>query len=180
MLTQEEMRRNPAGAVDQFQRREGSPAIKRAILAWRRGRRALEPENTEPNFTSVEPYRRSLMPRGVSTFMADAQIPGSFAMSPQAKDNWPLGDPPTTALAQAQAREARELAAKERHRLRERQRSERRKAKRAAARAGSAMTPEQRQAVAERLAQAREAARLARDAAATGETQAARDLAVPA
>jgi hypothetical protein len=42
------------------------------------------------------------------------------------------------------------------------------------------MTPEQRQAVAERLAQAREAARLARDAAATGETQAARDLAVPA
>ena len=43
---------------------------------------------------------------GVGTFMPGAQIPGNFAMTPLAKENWPLGEPKVdTPLKQAQKRE---------------------------------------------------------------------------
>ena len=106
MLPRSEMRRNPAGAVDLFLRRENAPAIKKAIKHWKRARFAIEPDTDRSDWANIEPFRPEGMPAGVSTFMADAQIPGVFAMSPQAKDNWPLGDPTAaTALAQVQQRE---------------------------------------------------------------------------
>ena len=54
---------------------------------------------------NLEPFRPTISPTGISTFMGDAQIPGHFAMSPQAKANWPLPEPVTTPVAQAHARE---------------------------------------------------------------------------
>ena len=104
MLPQEVMRRNPAGAVDTFQAQEGSAAWKRAALEWKRGKQVLGARTGEaqaPNFTNLERYRPALAgAQGMAaTFMANAQIGGAFAMTPQAKANWPLGGPTvTTAL----------------------------------------------------------------------------------
>jgi hypothetical protein len=107
------MRRNPSGSVGRYQRGEGSAATKSAILTWRRALRALDPANTDPDYTSIERLRPTgLNVNGTSTFMADAQIPGVFAMSPQAKDNWPAGMPPqgtvNSPLVQAQKAEVSE------------------------------------------------------------------------
>lgn len=106
------MRRNPAGAVGKFMRGEASPAIKQAILTAKRGLRALEPENPDPDYANMEQYRpEGTDPNGVATFMPGAQIPGNFAMTPLAKANWPLGEPTVeTPLAQAKAAETTEIA----------------------------------------------------------------------
>ena len=102
MLTHEEMRRNPAGAVDQFLKRENSKPIKRAILAWKRAQWALEPETQDRDHTNLERFRPQMrMPPGSSSFMVNAQIPGHFAMTPEAKEHWPFPDPSTTAIANA-------------------------------------------------------------------------------
>lgn len=102
MLTHEEMRRNPAGAVDQFLKRENSKPIKQAILAWKRAQWALEPDTKDRDHTNLERFRPQMRaPDGASTFMVNAQIPGHFAMTPAAKANWPLLQPTTTAVAQA-------------------------------------------------------------------------------
>ena len=99
------MRRNPAGAVDAYLRGEGSKAIKRAILVYKRAILALHHDNrTEQSLASVEPFRPEGSGPGAATFMADAQIPGHFAMSQQAKDHWPLG-PPTVKTAYREAAE---------------------------------------------------------------------------
>lgn len=106
MLTHEEMRRNPAGAVDAFRKRENSRAIKTAILTWKRAQWALEPECPESDYTNLERYRPTMPLTGAATFMANAQIPGVFAMTPQARAQWPLGEPTAdTALAQAKRAE---------------------------------------------------------------------------
>lgn len=105
MLPRSVMRRNPAGAVDAYFRREGSPFYKRAALAVKRGLLALAHDNTDPGVSvaNLEPLRPEGTPEGTSTFMADAQIPGVFAMSPLARLHWPLGEPTAdTALKQAQ------------------------------------------------------------------------------
>src|SRR3990167_582113 len=73
--------------------------IKRAILALHHDNR------TEQSLASVEPFRPEGSGPGAATFMADAQIPGHFAMSQQAKDHWPLGAP----TAKTQYREAAEV-----------------------------------------------------------------------
>ena len=57
MLPANAMWRNPTGAVDTYRRREGSAPVKRAILAWKRGMRALDPENEDQDYTNVERYR---------------------------------------------------------------------------------------------------------------------------
>lgn len=102
------MRRNPSGAVGTFMRQEMSRPIKQAILTVKRGLRALEPDNPDPDYCNMERFRPSgERYDGASTFMADAQIPGNFAMTPLAKAQWPLGEPTvTTALAQVKAAEA--------------------------------------------------------------------------
>jgi hypothetical protein len=96
--------------VDSFLKRENSPAIKKAILTWKRAMRALDPTNTDQDYTNIEKFRpEGVNPDGTSTFMADAQIPGVFAMSPAAKANWPLGAPTVdTALGQVKKRELSE------------------------------------------------------------------------
>lgn len=111
MLPREVMRRNPAGAVDTFLRQENHPATKRKILTWKRAMFALDPTTDDRDHANLEKIRPELTTQGTSGFMADAQIPGHFAMSPQAKANWPEGMPPqgtvNSALAQVQARETK-------------------------------------------------------------------------
>lgn len=100
------MRRNPAGAVGAFLTGENSKPVKTAIGQWRRAMRALDPQNEDPDYTNVERYRPTGMIPGAATYMADAQIPGVFAMTPTAKENWPLGEPKVeTPVAQAKKRE---------------------------------------------------------------------------
>ena len=107
MLPQAVMRRNPPGAVDAFMKRENARPVKRAVNAYKRAMFALDPETTDIDHANLEKYRPSgLNPDGTSTWNADAQIPGFMAMTPRAKENWPLGDPTSqTALGQVQARE---------------------------------------------------------------------------
>ena len=111
LLPREEMRRNPAGAVGKFIRVENSKPIQHAIQQWKRAQLALEPDNQDPDLANVERFRPEMIHAtgGTSTFMAGAQIPGNFAMTPQAKENWPLGEPTAeTAVAQVRKREMSE------------------------------------------------------------------------
>jgi len=113
MLPREVMRRNPSGAVGAFLRQEQGPETKRAIREWKRAMWAIDPESKDPDHTNLERFRPEIGPQsGASTFMADAQIPGVFAMTPQAKANWPAEMPAqgtvNSPLAQVQAREQKE------------------------------------------------------------------------
>jgi hypothetical protein len=103
MLPLDVMKRNPAGALRAYQRGEGSKGVKRAILAVKRARLALEAESGDPDTANLEPYR----PGGYDGFSrVDAQIPGKFAQTPAAKANWPLGDPTVrTAVGDVKNRE---------------------------------------------------------------------------
>jgi len=106
MLPSEEMRRNPAGAVGKFLRTENSPEVQAKIQHWKRAQLALEPGSNDPDLANVERFRPTMHMGGPGTFMAGAQIPGNFAMSAQAKENWPLGEPTiNTAVAQVRKRE---------------------------------------------------------------------------
>lgn len=108
LLPKSVMWRNPAGAVGAFQRQENSSAVKETILTVRRALRALDPMNEDPDFCNMERFRPSGEgPNGAATFSSDATIPGNFAMTPQAKANWPLGEATVdTPLKQVQRRES--------------------------------------------------------------------------
>ena len=95
LLPREEMRRNPAGAVGRFLKEENSPPVQHAIQQWKRAQLAIESGNPDPDLANIERFRPEKIhdTGGVSTFSAGAQIPGNFAMTPQAKENWPLGEP---------------------------------------------------------------------------------------
>ena len=110
LLPHEEMRRNPAGAVGRFMKQENSPSTQHAIQQWKRAQLAVESDNPDPDLANVERFRPEKMIRdGASTFMAGAQIPGNFAMTPAAKANWPLGEPTaTTAIGEVKKREMSE------------------------------------------------------------------------
>lgn len=111
LLPREVMRRNPAGAVGEFLRHENSSENQQKIQQWKRAQLALEPTSNDPDLANIERLRPEKIhdTGGTSTFMADAQIPGKFAMTPQAKANWPLGEPKAeTALQQVQKREMSE------------------------------------------------------------------------
>ena len=104
------MRRNPAGAVGTFLKTEASKPFLDAALTWKRSMLAVDPQNEDPDYVNYEVHRREGDAHdGTSTFMADAQIPGHMAMSPQAKANWPLGEP-TVDTALAQSKRAQGLA----------------------------------------------------------------------
>ena len=107
MPTQEQMRRNPVGAVDQHRRWER--ANKNAVLEWKNIKRVLERDSDDRDLSNVETLRPSGAPQSVATFMADAQIPGHFAMTPQAKDNFdeifPNSPKVDTPLKQAERQE---------------------------------------------------------------------------
>lgn len=111
LLPREEMRRNPAGAVGRFLKEENSPRVQHAIQQWKRAQLAVEAGNPDPDLANIERFRPEKIHAtgGAATFMADAQIPGQFAMTPQAKEHWPLGEPQVdTPLKQAQKREMSE------------------------------------------------------------------------
>ena len=114
MLTREEMRRNPAGSVGKFLQQENSRSTKQKIQLWKRAMLALtagDGENEDPDVANIEKFRPEKIhdTGGTATFMPGAQIPGNFAMTPLAKENWPLGEPQVeTPLKQAQKREMSE------------------------------------------------------------------------
>ena len=94
MPTREEMRRNPPGAVD---RHRNWNRKKAAVLEWKNNQVQLNPDSDDVDLCNIERLRPSEMNQtGASTYMASAQIPGNFAMTPAAKDNWPLGAPQVT------------------------------------------------------------------------------------
>jgi hypothetical protein len=110
LLPREEMRRNPAGAVGRFMRQENSREIKRAVQNWKRAMLAVESGNPDPDLANIERFRPEVhTPGQAATFMANAQIPGKFAMSAAAKENWPANMPEqgtvNSPLAQVQKRE---------------------------------------------------------------------------
>lgn len=110
LLTRAESDRNPPGAVGhQLRHGEFSTPFKDAALIWKRGMRALEPDNDDPDFTNYARYQRpGVRPDGTASFQPEAQRPGNFAMSPLAKANWPFGDTEVkSALNEVRAREAR-------------------------------------------------------------------------
>ena len=110
LLPREEMRRNPAGSVGRFLKHENSKENQQKIQQWKRAQLALEQGNPDPDLANAERLRPEIHhPGQAATFMANAQIPGQFAMSTQAKENWPLGEPKVeTPLKQAVKREQSE------------------------------------------------------------------------
>ena len=114
LLPHEVMWRNPAGAADQHLKRE--KAIKPYILMWKNVRAMQNPHNTDQDLRNIETLRPSLgNPHGAATFMANARLPGNFAMTPEAKANFDqtFPDSPTidTAMKQVERREAEEIKA---------------------------------------------------------------------
>jgi hypothetical protein len=105
MLSQEEMRKNPAGSVDKHMRWER--ANKAKILRWKKIQLMLNADQSRPHTwdrdaANLERYR----PEGpVGRFRADAQIPGKMSYFGVADENWreAFGEvaPPNSALNQA-------------------------------------------------------------------------------
>lgn len=109
MLTKEEMRKNPTGAV--YRHLAWERANKKKIQTLKNIMIQLEPDSDDPDLANLERYRPESRTAGdgATTFFADAQIPGHFAMTSAAKANWPADLPPhgtaNSVLAQAQRRE---------------------------------------------------------------------------
>lgn len=111
MLTQQDMRRNRPGAVDRHIKWEKKN--KADILKWKNIQMLMDPQNEEMDIANIERLR----PEGNSqVYDSRAQIPGPFAMTPQAKANFDQTFPesPTidTPLKQAERRELEELRAR--------------------------------------------------------------------
>lgn len=83
MPTDEQMRRKPPGAVDHH--RAWDETNKRAVLFWKASQLLLHPESTDIDLCNVERFRPSPATRNLHV---DAQLPGVFALSPQAKANY--------------------------------------------------------------------------------------------
>lgn len=114
MVADEEMRRNPTGSVYKHIKWEKDNIFD--VLEWKNIKRVLEPDSEDPELCSVELLRPSILPQSGSTFMADSQIPGHFAMTAKAKENFDktFPDSPTidTPLKQLGRSEAEERLAK--------------------------------------------------------------------
>lgn len=82
MLTHEDMRRNPPGAVDHHRKWERMNKDK--ILEYKNISRALEPESDAKDLASIEVFR----PSGGPAFSVDAQIPGHMAYTSVPQKNW--------------------------------------------------------------------------------------------
>ena len=107
MLSKEEMRKNPPGAVDhevRFQRE-----MKSKVLEWKNLRLRLAADTSkistwDRDVANLERYR----PEGVHRLRVDAQIPGKFSMSEVPEENFAaiFPDSPTsdTALKQVKRR----------------------------------------------------------------------------
>lgn len=84
MPTAEQMRHNPPGAVDHHIAWDRH--TKRAMLTWKNCRLLLNPHSDAGDLANFERYR----PANSATrnLFTDGQIPGQFALSPQAKANY--------------------------------------------------------------------------------------------
>lgn len=105
MPTAEVMRRNPVGAVDAHRKWDRR---KDKVLEWKNLQVQLEPESDDIDLANVERLRPTqVAPGSPASFMADAQIPGNFAMTAKAKERWPLGEPTAkTAVSHLSEQEA--------------------------------------------------------------------------
>ena len=83
MLSLEELRRRPPGAADRL--RAWERAKKSAVLAWKRTQALLHPDSEDRDLANLERYRPS---RPTRDLMGEADIPGVFTLSPQAKENF--------------------------------------------------------------------------------------------
>ena len=92
MPTHEEMRRNPPGTVHkhmQFEKR-----FKPKLNLLKNLKIQLDPSSDDPDLANLEKIRPHQAESGAGTFMVNAQIPGHFAQTAQAKENWPADMPP--------------------------------------------------------------------------------------
>lgn len=87
MLSHEEMRRAPVGAVDRNVK--WLKATKAMQLAWKNVRRLLNHDSEEVDLANIEQLRPSLIRQGgPSTFMGDAQIPGHISYGNIPDEKW--------------------------------------------------------------------------------------------
>jgi hypothetical protein len=101
MLSQEEMRKNPAGAVGQHMRWER--ANKSKILRWKNIQQMLDPTSDDPDLSNFERFR----PAGaMDRLRTDAQIKGHMSYGSVPQEKWDMAfdgkGPTNTALQQAQ------------------------------------------------------------------------------
>ena len=97
MLSDETMRKNPPGAVDQHRRWE--TVNKATIRKWKNVVRQLEPDNDDTDLANIERYR----PKGeANRLRTDAQISGHMSYGNVPQENWDDIFPtkPNSALAQ--------------------------------------------------------------------------------
>lgn len=96
MPTDETMRKNPVGAIDQHTSWER--AKKKLIHMWKNVRIQLNPDSDDRDLANVERLR----PRGqMDRLRTDAQIPGQMSYSNIPEELWPLEPPKETAFEQA-------------------------------------------------------------------------------
>jgi hypothetical protein len=100
MLSSEEMRKNPAGAVGQHMKWER--ANKSDILKWKNIQQLLEPTSDDPDLSNFERLR----PNGAQDRVrVNAQIPGKMSYGTIPQQNWDQAfegqGPSNTALQQA-------------------------------------------------------------------------------
>ena len=96
MPTDETMRKNPVGAIDQHTAWER--ANKKLIKWWKNVRIQLNPDSDDRDLSNVERLR----PRGqMDRMRTDAQIGGHMAYGDIDPSQWPFEQPDNTALEQA-------------------------------------------------------------------------------
>lgn len=83
MPTDEQMRRKPPGAVDHH--RAWDEASKSSVLYWKATQILLHPESKDVDLCNIERFRPSPHTRNLDV---DGQIPGVFALSPEAKEKY--------------------------------------------------------------------------------------------
>lgn len=115
MPTDAEMWRNGVGVTDKHMRWHASNKF--LIAAWKNIRRVLNPHDNSLDLANVERLRpQAAMPGMAATYDVNAAMPGHFAMSAQAKANWPESMPEygtvNSPMKQAEDREKEELKAK--------------------------------------------------------------------
>jgi len=114
MLSREDMRRNPVGAVDKHVKWER--ANKDRILEWKNLQLMLEPDDESQDLCNIESFRpESYVPGQPATFNAGAQIPGAITYSHIPDEKWEDTFGSTvnenSPLAAAERRELEELRA---------------------------------------------------------------------
>lgn len=82
MLTHEEMRRNPPGAVDRHRAWEAQNTDR--ILEYKNVCRALDPDSDAKDLASIEVFR----PSHPFVYNSNSQIAGHFAYSDVPQENW--------------------------------------------------------------------------------------------